>query len=54
MSLGFEYPLHQTTPDFLTAIIVPDLRCVKFGKTPPPPLDPAGLADTFQKSDKFS
>ncbi|TGO89220.1 hypothetical protein BPOR_0119g00070 [Botrytis porri] len=45
--LGFECPLRQTTPDFLTAITSPDERRVKVGHNPPPPLDPAGLADAF-------
>ncbi|KAF7880573.1 uncharacterized protein EAF02_007419 [Botrytis sinoallii] len=48
--LGFECPPRQTTPDFLTAITSPDERRVKTGHSPPPPLDPAGLADAFRKS----
>ncbi|KAF7959889.1 hypothetical protein EAE96_001492 [Botrytis aclada] len=48
--LGFECPPRQTTPDFLTAITSPDERRVKIGHSPPPPLDPAGLADAFRKS----
>ncbi|KAF5876182.1 putative abc transporter protein [Botrytis fragariae] len=52
-NLGFECPPRQTTPDFLTAITSPDERRVKIGHSPPPPLDPAGLADAFRKSSHY-
>ncbi|KAM0143004.1 hypothetical protein ACHAO1_000838 [Botrytis cinerea] len=51
--LGFECPPRQTTPDFLTAITSPDERRVKVGHSPPPPLDPAGLANAFRKSSHY-
>ncbi|KAF2021147.1 ABC transporter-like protein [Aaosphaeria arxii CBS 175.79] len=51
--LGFHCPDRQTTSDFLTAITSPEERQVVEGFTPPPPMDPDGLAERFRQSAYF-